>query len=53
MDRTVLIATHDDSIARQADEVMDMRDGRLAGGGGAPIQVSFLTSDTWHAGADE
>jgi putative ABC transport system ATP-binding protein len=31
--RTVLIATHDDSIARQADEVMDMRDGRFVGAG--------------------
>jgi ABC-type lipoprotein export system ATPase subunit len=30
-DRTVLIATHDDSIARQADEVIDMRDGRFVG----------------------
>ncbi len=29
--RTVLIATHDDSIARQADVVMEMRDGRLVG----------------------
>ena len=28
--RTVLIATHDDSIARQADVVMEMRDGRIA-----------------------
>jgi ABC-type lipoprotein export system ATPase subunit len=34
--RTVLIATHDDSIARQADEVMDMRDGRFVGAG-APV----------------
>lgn len=29
--RTVLIATHDDSIARQADIVMEMRDGQLIG----------------------
>jgi ABC-type lipoprotein export system ATPase subunit len=29
--RTVLIATHDDSIARQADDVIDMRDGKLVG----------------------
>ena len=34
--RTVLIATHDDSIARQADEVMDMWDGRFVGAG-APV----------------
>jgi len=27
--RTVLIATHDDSISRQADVVMEMRDGRM------------------------
>jgi ABC-type lipoprotein export system ATPase subunit len=29
--RTVLIATHDDSIARQADVVMEMRDGQMVG----------------------
>ena len=29
--RTVLIATHDDSIARQADIVMEMRDGQMVG----------------------
>ncbi|MEO8456566.1 MAG: ABC transporter ATP-binding protein [Chloroflexota bacterium] len=29
--RTVLIATHDDSIAQRADEVIDMRDGKLTG----------------------
>jgi ABC-type lipoprotein export system ATPase subunit len=33
--RTVLIATHDDSIARQADVVMEMRDGQLVGRVGA------------------
>ncbi len=27
--RTVLIATHDDAIAKEADFVMEMRDGRL------------------------
>ncbi len=30
-DRTVLIATHDNSIARQADLVVTMRDGKLVG----------------------
>jgi len=29
--RTVLIATHDDAIAKEADFVMEMRDGRLIG----------------------
>jgi putative ABC transport system ATP-binding protein len=31
--RTVVIATHDDSIAREADVVIEMRDGRLVSGG--------------------
>jgi putative ABC transport system ATP-binding protein len=36
-DRTVLIATHDNTIARQADLVITMRDGKLVGrGGGSP-----------------
>ncbi|MCH7809554.1 MAG: ATP-binding cassette domain-containing protein, partial [Chloroflexi bacterium] len=30
-DRTVLIATHDTAIARQADLVITMRDGKLVG----------------------
>jgi len=36
-DRTVLIATHDNTIARQADLVITMRDGKLVGrDGGSP-----------------
>ncbi len=36
-DRTVLIATHDTAIARQADLVITMRDGKLVGpDGGSP-----------------
>ena len=36
-DRTVLIATHDNAIAQQADLVVTMRDGKLAGrDGGSP-----------------
>ncbi len=31
-DRTVLIATHDDTIAATADVVLEMRDGKLVGG---------------------
>ncbi len=34
-DRTVLIATHDTAIARQADLVITMRDGKLVGRDGA------------------
>ncbi len=35
-DRTILIATHDDAIARQADVIMEMRDGRLLAAGRQP-----------------
>jgi predicted ABC-type transport system involved in lysophospholipase L1 biosynthesis ATPase subunit len=30
---TLLLATHSDAAARRADRVVEMRDGRLGGGG--------------------
>jgi len=38
-ERTVLIATHDETIAREADVVMEMKDGRLLPDGQQPERI--------------
>ena len=43
--RTVLIATHDDAIARQADVVMEMRDGQIVNSPDSPIHPSPVPGD--------